>query len=78
MKITLSVQKNGRFSDYEVDFFDNPAWDLVRLKAQEKALEIRSQGWYGNAMLPYDELEYSGFKDTMNKLLKKFKVKKRK
>ncbi len=73
----FSLQRNGRFSDYEVDFFDNPAWDLVRLKAQEKALEIRSQGWYGNAMLPYEELEYSGFKTTMNKLLKKFKVKKR-
>ena len=73
----FSLAPSGRFSDYHIDFFDNPAWDLVRLKAQEKALEIRSQGWYGNAMLPYDELEYSGFKDTMNKLLKKFKVVKR-
>ena len=74
----FSLTKNGAFSDYHIDFFDNPAWDLVRLKAQEKAIEIRSQGWYGNAMLPYQELEYSGFKDTMNALLKKFKIIKRK
>lgn len=73
----FSLDPNGLFSKQYTDFFDNPAWDFVRLKAQEKAIEIRSQGWYGNAMLPYDELEYSGFKDTMNKLLKKFKVKKR-
>ncbi len=74
----FSLAPSGRFSEYHTDFFDNPAGELVRLKAQEKALAIRSQGWYGNAMLPYDELEYSGFKDTMNKLLKKFKVVKRK
>ncbi len=74
----FSITPSGRFSDQFTDFFDNPAWDFVRLKAQEKAIEIRQQGWYGNAMLPYDELEYSGFKVTMNKLLKKFKVVKRK
>ncbi len=73
----FSLTRGGKFSEYHIDFFDNPAWDLVRLKAQEKALEIRSQGWSGNAMLPYNELEYSGFKITMNSLLKKFKVKKR-
>lgn len=74
----FSLSKTGTFSDYYTDFFDNPAWDWVRLKAQEKAIELRSQGWYGNAMLPYQELEYSGFKDTMNALLKKFKIIKRK
>lgn len=73
----FSLDPNGNFSKQYTDFFDNQAWDFVRLKAQEKAIEIRSQGWYGNAMLPYDELEYSGFRDTMNSLLKKFKVKKR-
>jgi fructose 1,6-bisphosphate aldolase/phosphatase len=73
----FSLTPHGMFSEQYTDFFDNPAWDYVRLRAQEKAIEIRSQGWYGNAMLPYDELEYSGFKDTMKKLLKKFKVRKR-
>ena len=73
----FSMTTKGMFSENYTDFFDNPAWDLVRLKAQEKAIEMRSQGWSGPAMMSYDELEYSGFKDTMKSLLKKFKVKKR-
>lgn len=70
----FSLTKEGRFSDYYNDFFDNPAWDLVRLRAQEKAIEMRSQGWSGPAMLPYTELEYSGFKHTVEDLMKQFKV----
>jgi fructose 1,6-bisphosphate aldolase/phosphatase len=35
---------------------------------------MRSQGWSGAAMLPYAELEYSGFRDTVSGLLKQFKV----
>jgi len=34
-------------------------WDVVRFKAQKKAIAMRSQGWSGAAMLPYAELEYS-------------------
>ena len=75
--LAFSLDLNARFSDYHVDFFDNPAWDLVRLRAQEKAIEMRSQGWSGPAMLPYQELEYSGFRDTMEGLLKQFKIKKK-
>lgn len=74
--IGFSITKAGKFSDNYVDFFDNPAWDLVRLRAQEKAIEMRSQGWSGAAMLPYSELEYSGFKTTITDLLKQFKLKK--
>lgn len=73
----FSLNPKGGFSDFYTDFFGNPAWDYVRLKAQEKAIEIRSQGWSGPAMLPYKELEYSGFKDTVTDLLAQFKVKKR-
>jgi len=72
----FSLNKQGRFSDYYVDFFDNPAWDFVRLRAQEKAIEMRSQGWSGAAMLPYTELEYSGFKDTITALLDRFETRK--
>jgi len=71
----FSLDKEGRFSKYGyVDFFANTAWDYVRLKAQEKAIEMRQQGWSGPAMLPYSELEYGGFKDTMNDLLAQFKL----
>ena len=51
-----------------------PAWDEVRGRAQRKAIEMRSQGWSGAAMLPYSELEYGGFRDTVSGLLKRFRL----
>ncbi|MSQ22084.1 MAG: fructose 1,6-bisphosphatase [Dehalococcoidia bacterium] len=68
----FSLDAQGFFSDGHIDFFDNPAWDVVRTKAQEKALAMREQGWSGAAMLPYHELEYSGFRDTVEGLMKQF------
>ena len=70
----FSLDAQGHFSDSFTDFFDNVAWDLVRTKAQEKALAMRDQGWSGAAMLPYHELEYSGFRDTVEGLMKQFAV----
>src|SRR5262249_9648403 len=70
----LSIDKEGRFSESHTDFFDNPAWDGVRQRAQRKAIEMRSQGWSGAAMLPYSELEYGGFRDTVSALLKRFRL----
>jgi len=72
--VGFSLNKEGRFSDQYIDFFDNQAWDLVRLKAQEKAIELRSQGWSGPSMLPYAELEYGGFKETVTDLVSQFKL----
>ena len=72
--VGFSLDADGRFSDEVVDIFDNPAWDYVRIKAQEKALAMRDQGWSGAAMLPYNELEYSGFRDTVEGLLSQFSV----
>ena len=68
----FSLDSSGRFSDSYIDFFDNPAWDNVRSKAQDKGLEMRSQGWSGAAMLPYTELEYSGFRTTVTDLVDAF------
>ena len=68
----FSMAANGHFSDSYIDFFDNPTWDLTRLKAQEKAVEMRSQGWSGAAMLHYSELEYSGFRTTVTNLVDRF------
>lgn len=70
--IGFSLDGGGHFSDSFVDFFDNPAWDYVRQLAQEKALAMRSQGWSGAAMLPYGELEYSGFRQTIGDLVARF------
>lgn len=72
--VGFSLDADGRFSDEMVDIFDNPAWDYVRIKAQEKALAMRDQGWSGAAMLPYNELEYSGFRHTVEGLLSQFAV----
>ncbi len=68
----FSMSAEGKFSSHIVDFFDNPAWDFVRTKAQEKALYMREQGWSGPAMLPYTELEYGGFRDIVTGLEERF------
>ncbi|MAE64655.1 MAG: fructose 1,6-bisphosphatase [Phycisphaeraceae bacterium] len=72
--IGFSVDVEGRFASDHVDFFDNPAWDEVRRKAMERAMIIRDQGWSGAAMLPYAEIEYGGFRDTITGLVKRFET----
>ncbi len=71
----FSLNPQAKFSSFYIDFFDNPAWDLVRINAQKKALEMRAQGWSGPAMLPYSELEYGGFKDIVTELEDRFEIK---
>ena len=73
--VGFSLDAAGHFSENVNDFFDNVAWDYVRNKAQEKALAMREQGWSGAAMLPYHELEYSGFRTTVEDLMKQFAIK---
>ncbi len=65
--------KEGKLTE-PADVFDHPFWDYVRAKISEKATEIRRQGFSGAAMLPYNELEYGGIVDKLNKLEKKFKI----
>ncbi|MSQ11219.1 MAG: fructose 1,6-bisphosphatase [Dehalococcoidia bacterium] len=72
--VGFSLDAGGRFSSSSIDFFDNVAWDVVRQRAQEKALAMRDQGWSGAAMLPYHELEYSGFRDVITDLLGRFAI----
>jgi fructose 1,6-bisphosphate aldolase/phosphatase len=71
--MAYSVNRDGRLSE-GLDVFDNPAWDAARLKAQQKADEMRRQGFVGPAMLPIQELEYSAFRSTMEELEAKFRV----
>lgn len=70
--VGFSLSGDGKFSHSSLDFFDNPAWDYTRQLAQEKAIHMRSQGWSGAAMLPYNELEYSGFRTTIGNLVDNF------
>lgn len=67
--------KEGKLTE-PADAFDQPYWDYVRHKVAKKAEEIRRQGFYGAAMLPYTELEYGGIVETLEKLEKRFIIKK--
>jgi fructose 1,6-bisphosphate aldolase/phosphatase len=66
---------NGKFTE-PADAFDHPYWDYVRNNVSRKSEEIRRQGFFGAAMLPYSELEYGGIVSKMEMLDKKFKVRK--
>ena len=70
--VGFSLSSEGKFTNAVIDFFDNPAWDHVRILAQQKGMEMRSQGWSGAAMLPYGELEYSGFRQSIGDLVDRF------
>jgi len=50
--------KNGILTE-PADAFDQPFWDAVRHEVAQKAQWIRRQGFFGAAMLPWNELEYS-------------------
>lgn len=68
--------KNGILTE-PADCFDQPFWDYVRNKVSQKAEEIRRQGFYGAAMLPMSELEYTGVMETLKELEKRFKIRKK-
>jgi len=69
--------KNGKLTE-PADCFDQPYWDYVRNKISQKAEEIRKQGFFGAAMLPMSELEYTGVVETLEALEKRFVVRKKK
>ena len=71
---TAYCVKDGKFTD-SADAFDHPFWDEIRKEASIKALNIRRQGFFGAAMLPYSELEYGGIVKKMEKLEGKFTTK---
>lgn len=56
------------------DAFAHPFWDTVRAQVSGKAMDMRRQGFSGAAMLPMDELEYTGVMDRLAKLEKLFRV----
>ena len=63
----------GKFTE-PVDVFAHPFWDEVRNRVAGKAMEMRRQGFFGAAMLPMDELEYTGITSVLKKLDGKFKL----
>ena len=57
-----------------VDLFGDPVWDPVRERIVEKAVEMRRQGFFEPAMLPYSELEYGGIVARLERLEREFTV----
>lgn len=57
-----------------VDNFAQPFWNSVRDHVARKAVETRRQGFFGPAMLPMAELEYTGIRDRMKVLDRRFAV----
>jgi fructose 1,6-bisphosphate aldolase/phosphatase len=57
-----------------VDAFAHPFWNSVRDRIAAKAVEMRRQGFFGPAMLPMGELEYTGIMETLEVLEKRFQV----
>jgi fructose 1,6-bisphosphate aldolase/phosphatase len=71
--MAYSVTAEGKLSE-GLDVFGNVAWDATRLKAQQKAAEMRLQGFVGPAMLPIQELEYSAFRHSLAGLEEEFEL----
>lgn len=59
-----------------VDVFDHPFWDSIRDTVSGKAIGMRRQGFFGAAMLPMSELEYTGIMEKLEILEGRFKVRK--
>jgi fructose 1,6-bisphosphate aldolase/phosphatase len=59
-----------------LDVFDHPVWDQVRERLSEKAMEIRRQGFFGNAMKPFEALSYGGIVKILRELDERFVLEK--
>lgn len=57
-----------------VDLFADPVWEPIRARIVEKALEMRRQGFFQPAMLPFSELEYGGIVARLRRLDQEFRV----
>ncbi len=57
-----------------VDAFAHPFWDAVRQSVAEKAMRMRQQGFFGAAMLPMSELEYTGIVEKLGELERRFQL----
>jgi fructose 1,6-bisphosphate aldolase/phosphatase len=56
------------------DAFAHPFWNTVRDKVADKAMDMRRQGFFGAAMLPMSELEYTGIMQKLSELDGKFVI----
>ena len=67
------AMREGRLSE-PIDCFAHPFWDAVRARVSQKATEMRAQGFFGAAMLPMAELEYTGIVEKLAALDARFRI----
>ena len=67
--------RNGRLTP-SIDPFDHPFWDHVRSRVADKAMDIRRQGFFGNAMQSYETLSYGGIVRILKALDERFVIEK--
>jgi fructose 1,6-bisphosphate aldolase/phosphatase len=65
--------KDGKLTG-PVDGFAHPFWDAIRDQVAHKAVEMRRQGFFGAAMLPWSELEYTGITEKLAALEGRFRL----
>ena len=69
-----AFSEHGGILSEPQDCFAHPFWDTVRDGVARKAIDIRRQGFFGAAMLPMSELEYTGIMQKLDQLGGRFKV----
>jgi fructose 1,6-bisphosphate aldolase/phosphatase len=57
-----------------IDLFADPVWQHVRDRVTAKAIEMRRQGFFEPATLPFSELEYGGIVVRLGKLDREFSI----
>jgi fructose 1,6-bisphosphate aldolase/phosphatase len=56
------------------DLFSDPFWHHVRDRVAAKAMDMRRQGFFEPATLPYSELEYGGIVVRLRRLEQEFSI----
>lgn len=69
--VGYSLNAQGRLSEM-IDFFDNPAWDYVRLRNQEYASIFRRQGFFGVGLAAAPEIAYTGMVELDKLMAERF------
>ncbi len=70
---TAYCLREGRLTA-STDPFDHPVWDHVRDRLAGRVLEMRRQGFFGNAMEPFESLAYSGIMRILQELDERFEI----
>ena len=68
------VRIQGAFPSSGEDVFVHPMWDHVPTRLADKAVEIRRQGFFGNAMQPFETIHYGGLVNILRDLDERFEI----